>query len=122
MVEGVPNTRLAEEVRLMRSLDDFESTDTVGQLRRVLAELPTDLDSRSPDLEELERIAAQANYKMEVSWVHQDRDGGSYDLFFSSLSDGIVARSQNRKSSRLSNYPTQRISIFVRGPITQTTL
>jgi thioesterase domain-containing protein/acyl carrier protein len=106
MVEGVPNARLAEEVRMMRSLGDFEATETVGQLRRVLAELPTDLNSRSPDLEELERIAAQANYKMEVSWVHQDRDGGSYDLFFSSLSDGILARSQNRKSSRLSNYPS----------------
>jgi thioesterase domain-containing protein/acyl carrier protein len=103
MVEGIPNARLAEEVRLARLLGDFESMDTVGQLRRVLAELPTDLNTRSPDLEELERIAAQANYKMEVSWVHQDRDGGSYDLFFSSSSDGIVARSQHRKSSRLSN-------------------
>ena len=106
MIEGVPNARLAEEVRLVRLLGDFESMDTAVHLRRVLAGFPTDLNSRSPDLEELERIAAQANYKMEVSWVHQDTDGGSYDLFFSSLSDGIVARSQNRKSSRLSNCPS----------------
>ena len=105
MVEGVPNARLAEEVRLVRLLDDFESMDTVGQLRRALAEFPTDLNSHSPDLEELERIAAQANYKLEVSWVHQNREGGSYDLFFSSSPDGIAARSQSRKSSRPSNDP-----------------
>ena len=106
MVEGVPNARVAEEVRIMRSLDNFESKNTVAQLRRVLGEVPRDLNSYSPGLVELEHIAAQANYKMEVSWPHQDRDVGSYDLFFSPLSDGIVAHSQNNKSSRLSNCPS----------------
>ena len=107
MVEGVPNARLTEEIRLMRLLGDFESTNTVGELRRALGQHPTDLNSRSPDLEELGRVATQANYKMDVSWVHQDRDGGSYDMFFSSLSNGIVARAQNKKLSRVSNWPSK---------------
>jgi amino acid adenylation domain-containing protein len=105
LIEGVPNPRLAEEVRLLRALDACELTDTIAQLRRRLGEAPLSHNSRSPGLEELEHIATRASYEMNVSWVDQDREGGSYDLLFSPLSYGTVGHYLNGSASRLSSYP-----------------
>jgi amino acid adenylation domain-containing protein len=78
-VTNVPNARLLEDLALLRLLDHFDGTGTVGALRGALREVVTDTEGIDPaDLWDWQR---DLPYAVSINW--SERESGCFDVIFS---------------------------------------
>jgi len=77
-IEGVPNSRLARELELLRILGDAATQScSVGDLRGKLERQKRE----GIEPEDLYGLAEELGYRAEISWARQQKDG-AYDVVF----------------------------------------
>jgi len=76
-IRGVPNQRVQQALQIWQWLEHPPSVETVGQLRELLAQQPT--DGINP--EQLWQLGQDLGYTVDVSWWGSSHDG-SYDVVF----------------------------------------
>ena len=85
-IEGVPNQRIARELALVSALKNSSTPSlSVGALRAIVHQ--TDHQGVEPD--DLEHLAKQAGYRIQISWARQYGEG-TYDVVFWRLKDRVL--------------------------------
>ena len=110
-IEGVPNQRIARELALLSAVKNSPTPSlSVSALRANLH--PT--DQQGVETDDLDGLAKQLGYRIQISWARQHREG-TYDVVFWRLKDralailpdrGVVRESSNW--SRCGNNPLRR--------------
>jgi acyl carrier protein len=77
LLTGVPNARVAADVKALELSRELEGRETIRQLRESLE----DLAEQAPDPEAFRAMSDELPYEVRVSWARHDVEG-SLDLLF----------------------------------------
>ncbi|UCH92841.1 MAG: methyltransferase domain-containing protein, partial [Candidatus Aminicenantes bacterium] len=80
-ITGVPNWRTADDIQTLKWLNDGYEIKTVGEFRKVLAELQ-ERGTAPVDPEDFWELSSEYPYEVEITLSDTDAGASCYDVFF----------------------------------------